>query len=143
MSKRTKYVWPKRKENPAERQREVRERHAPNGNHLKAARSCQMTEAIRDACGWAAETSPDEGTNLPTRPVRRVVRGLRGVGYLATTIFPGLGGLSFDALTCDPFQPVPSTRNPEEPYFSCPLEVGDFCGVKRSAQRLRLSSRSP
>ena len=34
--------------------------------------------------------------------VKRTARGLRDVGYLATAIFPRLGGLPFDALACDP-----------------------------------------
>ena len=43
-----------------------------------------------------------EGANSLTRPVKRVVRGFRNVEYLATAIFPGLGGLSFGALACAP-----------------------------------------
>ena len=41
-----------------------------------------------------------EGANSLTLPVKRAARGFRNVGYLATAIFPGLGGLSFDALAC-------------------------------------------
>ena len=41
-----------------------------------------------------------EGANSLTRPVKRAARGFRNVEYLATAIFPGLGGLSFDALAC-------------------------------------------
>ena len=143
---RTKYVWPEREESLTERQREVRERLAPNRSHLKTARACQMTEAMRDVydCETAAEaepmldrlpgwmTHPDvpemrkvaktirenregipgyfgsrltnaylEGANSLIQPVKRAARGFRNVGYLATAIFPGLGGLSFDALACD------------------------------------------
>ena len=43
-----------------------------------------------------------EGANSLTRPVKRAARGFRNVEYLATAIFPGLGGLSFDALACAP-----------------------------------------
>ena len=41
-----------------------------------------------------------EGANSLTLPVKKTARGFRNVGYLATAIFPGLGGLSFDALAC-------------------------------------------
>ena len=143
---RTKYVWPEREESLTERQREVRERLAPNRSHLKTARACQMTEAMRDVygCETAAEAEPMldrlpgwtahpdvpetgkvaktvrenregipgyfgsrpanaylEGANSLIQPVKRAARGFRNVGYLATAIFPGLGGLSFDALACD------------------------------------------
>lgn len=59
--KRTKYVWLKREENLTERQREVRERLAPNRSHLRTARACQMTEAMRDvySCADAAEAAPE------------------------------------------------------------------------------------
>ena len=43
-----------------------------------------------------------EGANSLTRSIKRAARGFRNVEYLATAIFPGLGGLSFDALACDP-----------------------------------------
>ena len=57
---RTKYVWLKREGSLTERQREVRERLAPNRSHLKTARACQMTEAMRDVydCETAAEAEP-------------------------------------------------------------------------------------
>ena len=57
---RTKYVWPEREESLTERQREVRERLAPNRSHLKTARACQMTEAMRDVydCETAEEAEP-------------------------------------------------------------------------------------
>ena len=57
---RTKRVWPEREESLTERQREVRERLAPNRSHLKTARACQMTEAMRDVCDCetAAEAEP-------------------------------------------------------------------------------------
>ena len=142
---RTKCVWPEREESLTERQREVRERLAPNRSHLKTARACQMTEAMRDACdcetaaeaepmldrlpGWTAH--PDvpetgrvaktvrenkegipgyfgsrpanaylEGANSLIQSIKRAARGFRNVECLATAIFPGLGGLSFDALAC-------------------------------------------
>ena len=41
-----------------------------------------------------------EGANSLTRPVKRAARGFRNVECLTTAIFPGLGGLSFDALAC-------------------------------------------
>ena len=37
-----------------------------------------------------------EGANSLTLPVKKTARGFRNVGYLATTIFPGLGRLSFE-----------------------------------------------
>ena len=57
---RTKYVWPEREENLTGRQREVRERLAPNRSHLRTARACQMTEAMRDVygCATAEEARP-------------------------------------------------------------------------------------
>ena len=57
---RTKYVWPEREGSLTERQREVRERLAPNRSHLKTARACQMTEAMRDVydCETAEEAEP-------------------------------------------------------------------------------------
>mgnify|MGYP003362821410 CR=1 FL=1 len=142
---RTKYVWPEREESPAGRQREVRERLAPNRSHLKTARACQMTEAMRDVYGRAtageARPMPDglpgwtarpdvpetgrvartvrenregipgyfgsrltnaylEGANSLIQSIKKAARGFRNVEYLATAIFPGLGGLSFDALAC-------------------------------------------
>jgi transposase len=58
---RTKYVWLKREENLTERQRETRERLAPNRSHLRTARACQMTEAMRDvySCATAEEAGPE------------------------------------------------------------------------------------
>ena len=50
---RTKRVWPEREENPTGRQREVRERLAPNRSHLRTARACQTAEAMRDVYGRA------------------------------------------------------------------------------------------
>ena len=35
-------------------------------------------------------------------PVKRAAGGSRIVGHLAAAIFPGLGGLSLDALACAP-----------------------------------------
>ena len=52
-SERTKRVWPEREENLTGRQREVRERLAPNGSHPGTARACQTAEAMRDVCGRA------------------------------------------------------------------------------------------
>ena len=46
--KRTKYVWLKREENLTEAQAETRRRLDPRRSHLKTARACQMTEAMRD-----------------------------------------------------------------------------------------------
>ena len=43
-----------------------------------------------------------EVANSLTRPVKRAARGFRNVECLATAIFLRLGGLSFDALACDP-----------------------------------------
>jgi transposase len=58
---RTKYVWLKREENLTEWQRETRERLAPNRSHLRTARACQMTEAMRDvySCATAGEAGPE------------------------------------------------------------------------------------
>ena len=44
----TKYVWLKRAENLTERQALIRERLDPKKSHLKTARACMMTEAMRD-----------------------------------------------------------------------------------------------
>ena len=62
-----------------------------------------------------------EGANSLIQSIKKAARGFRNVEYLATAILPGLGGLSFDALACDPTQPVLPTRNPEEPIFTIPL----------------------
>ena len=90
---RTKYVWPEREGSPAERQREVRERLAPNRSHLKTARACQMTEAMRDACdcetaeeaepmldrlpGWTAHPDVPE-TGRVAKTVRENKEGIPG-----------------------------------------------------------------
>ena len=59
MLKGTKYAWLKREENLTERQRETRERLAPAKSHLRTARACQMTEAMRDvySCATAEEAA--------------------------------------------------------------------------------------
>ena len=59
MLKGTKYVWLKREGNLTERQRETRERLAPAKSHLRTARACQMTEAMRDvySCATAGEAA--------------------------------------------------------------------------------------
>jgi alanyl-tRNA synthetase len=61
MLRRTKYVWLKRRENLTEWQAERRRALAPNRSHLKTARACQMTEAMRDvySCATAAEAGPE------------------------------------------------------------------------------------
>ena len=41
-----------------------------------------------------------EGANSLIQSIKKAARGSRNVEYLATAIFPGLGGLSFDALAC-------------------------------------------
>ena len=41
-----------------------------------------------------------EGANSLIQSIKKAARGFRNVEYLATAIFPGLGGLSFDALAC-------------------------------------------
>ena len=41
-----------------------------------------------------------EGANSLIQSIKRAARGFRNVECLATAIFPGLGGLSFDALAC-------------------------------------------
>ena len=41
-----------------------------------------------------------EGANSLIQFIKKAARGFRNVEYLATAIFPGLGGLSFDALAC-------------------------------------------
>ena len=60
MLKRTKYVWLKREQNLTDWQREARERLAPSRSHLRTARACQMTEAMRDvySCAGAEEAGP-------------------------------------------------------------------------------------
>ena len=82
---RTKYVWPEREESLTGRQREVRERLAPNRSHLKTARACQMTEAMRDVydCETAAEAEPmlDRLPGWMTHPdvpeMRKVAKTIR------------------------------------------------------------------
>ena len=82
---RTKYVWLKREGSPAGRQREVRERLAPNRSHLKTARACQTAEAMRDVygCATAGEARPmldrlPGRTAHPDVPeMRRVARTVR------------------------------------------------------------------
>jgi transposase len=59
---RTKYVWLKREENLTEWQRETRERLAPNRSHLRTARACQMTEAMRDV--YSRATAGEAGPEL-------------------------------------------------------------------------------
>ena len=81
----TKYVWLKREGNLTDRQRETRERLAPNRSHLRTARACQMTEAMRDvySCGTAEEAGPELDrlvswmmhSNVPE--MKRVARTLR------------------------------------------------------------------
>ena len=43
-----------------------------------------------------------EGANSLIQSIKTAARGFRNVEYLATAIFLRLGGLSFDALACDP-----------------------------------------
>ena len=43
-----------------------------------------------------------EGANSLIQSIKKAAKGFRNVEYLATAIFPGLGGLSFDALACAP-----------------------------------------
>lgn len=47
----TKYVWLKREGNLTEGQRAKREELDPRSSHLRTARTCQMTEAMRDVYG--------------------------------------------------------------------------------------------
>ena len=58
----TKYVWLKREGNLTERQRETRERLAPAKSHLRTARACQMTEAMRDV--YSCATAEEAGAEL-------------------------------------------------------------------------------
>ena len=58
----TKYVWLKREGNLTERQRETRERLAPAKSHLRTARACQMTEAMRDV--YSCATAEEAGVAL-------------------------------------------------------------------------------
>jgi transposase len=61
MLRRARYVWLKRGENLTERQGDTRERFAPCRSHLRTARACQMTEAMRDvySCATAEEAGPE------------------------------------------------------------------------------------
>ena len=43
-----------------------------------------------------------EGANSLIQSIKRAARGFRNVEYFTTAIFLRLGGLSFDALACDP-----------------------------------------
>ena len=58
----TKYVWLKREGNLTDRQREARERLAPAKSHLRTARACQMTEAMRDV--YSCATAEEAGAEL-------------------------------------------------------------------------------
>ena len=49
--------------------------------------------------GRPADAYP-EGANSLIQSIKKAARGFRNVEYLATAIFPGLGGLSFGALAC-------------------------------------------
>ena len=60
----------------------------------------ERREGIPDYLGGRPADAYLEGASSLTRPVKRAARGFRNVEYLATAIFPGLGGLSFDALAC-------------------------------------------
>ena len=99
---RTKRVWPEREESPAGRQREVRERLAPNRSHLRTARACQTAEAMRDACGRAtageARPMPD---GLPGWMMHPDVPDVRGVARTVRERREGtpgyLGGRPADA----------------------------------------------
>ena len=51
--------------------------------------------------GRPADAYP-EGANSLIQSIKKAARGFRNVEYLATAIFPGLGGLPFDALACAP-----------------------------------------
>mgnify|MGYP001685810736 FL=1 len=96
---RTKRVWPEREENLTGRQREVRERLAPNRSHLRTARACQTAEAMRDVygCATAREAEPmlDRLPGWMTRPdvpdmkgVARTVRENREgiLGYFGSRL---------------------------------------------------------
>ena len=77
---RTKYVWPEREESLTGRQREVRERLAPNRSHLRTARACQMTEAMRDVYGCAtAEEARPMLDRLPGWMMHSNVPDMKGV----------------------------------------------------------------
>ena len=90
---RTKRVWPEHEENPAGRQREVRERLAPNRSHLRTARACQTAEAMRDACGraTAAEARPMPG-GVPGWTARPDVPDMRGVARTVREDREGIPG---------------------------------------------------
>ncbi|ERL11113.1 transposase, partial [Olsenella profusa] len=57
---RTKYVWLKREENLTEWQRAKRAELDPAKSHLRTARACQMTEAMRDVYGCRDRASAAE-----------------------------------------------------------------------------------
>ena len=80
-----------------------------------------------------------EGANSLIQSIKRAARGFRNVEYLATAIFPGLGGLSFDALACDPTQPVLPTRNPEEPKNNRKRGMRDACLTISTVHRRNIS----
>ena len=90
---RTKYVWPEREESPAGRQREVRERLAPNRSHLRTARACQMTEAMRDVCGRAtAEEARPMLDRLPGWMMHPDVPDMKGVARTVRENREGIPG---------------------------------------------------
>ena len=99
---RTKYVWLKREENLTGRQREVRERLAPNRSHPGTARACQTAEAMRDACGRAtAEEARPMLDRLPGWMMHSNVPDMKGVARTVRENREGilgyLGGRPADA----------------------------------------------
>ena len=98
--KRTKYVWPEREENLTGRQREVRERLAPNRSHLRTARACQMTEAMRDVYGCAtAEEARPMLDRLPGWMMHPDVPDMKGVARTVRENREGILGYFGSRLT--------------------------------------------
>ena len=78
------------------------ERRHPNVPETRAvARTVrERREGIPSHFGSRPANAYLEGANSLIQSIKRAAREFRNVEYLATAIFPGLGGLSFDALAC-------------------------------------------
>ena len=117
------------------------ERRHPNVPETRAvARTVrERREGIPSHFGSRPANAYLEGQTL-TRSVKRVARGLRNVEYLATAIFPGLGGyrstpsLALHPSPCYPPE-TPKSRNSELFRGSCGLTPWRRCRPGSSATR--------
>ena len=117
------------------------ERRHPNVPETRAvARTVrERREGIPSHFGSRPANAYLEGQTL-TRSVKRVARGLRNVEYLATAIFPGLGGyrstpsLALHPSPCYPPE-TPKSRNSELFRGSCGLTPWRRCRPGSGATR--------